>query len=355
MRQFPKRKTMISALLIIITLSGCQCGNKPTEPEPVDKDYPIYFSNYFGVGDKVLFKYYPDSQKIDSALIPWTPKRGISVSANGKLLYLSLDASVVVIDAESFEIVQELPYKTGYAVAVSPDNKLIAITGDTLRILRTSDYQVIYSDTLTTYRGIFSKDNLTFFCGFYDSVNSGSAYILTINETQFIKTTKSFPDRSVGTLIPTSDKTKWILYNLIGSYCAAFDIYDIALDSIIFTDTLCPGGGTATLSADEKKVYYTAPGSPFQGANSPFIKVFDLETNMIETIIDSTIFYADSFAWALPNDVIATPDNRYLGVLNGVMALSVFHLIDLQTLTVVDRRDYGPNGYGFTQMTMQNK
>ena len=139
MRFLSLRHIGLTAILLFLVLTGCDCG-KPTEPEPIitKTDYAIYFYNR--TGEQFLFKYQPKTKTMDSSIIQWDPDK-ITVSADGKLLYLVLQQSIVVIDAISYEFVRELPYITVGTIAVSNDNKLVAITGDTLRILRTSDYQ----------------------------------------------------------------------------------------------------------------------------------------------------------------------------------------------------------------------
>ncbi len=349
MRKFSLRQIELWVVLLAVTLSGSQCGN-PTEPQPVvDAEYPIYFYNRSG--DQLLFEYHPTTQTMDSTIIQWDPDK-ITISADGKLLYLVLHQSIVVINAKSYEFVRELPYVTLSAVAVSNDNKLIAITGDTLRILRTSDYEIIYSDTTSeTYRGIFSHDNSTFYCGILDSVNSGAVYKLELASPNFIKTTKSFENTGVRSIKPTHDETKWIIYSGLRYY-----IYDVAQDTFIFEGYLRAGWGSTALSADGKKVYITDPG-PAGSLDwlDPAIIVFDIESNSIETIIDSILLFSDDSTWVTnPNDVVITPDNKYLGVLGGATFLNVFLLFDLQTLEMIDKIKYYSNQYVLTPMTVQN-
>ncbi len=331
----------------MIMLSGCDCS-KPTEPDSIITQYPIYFYNR--VGEQLLFKYQPDTQTMDSTIIQWDPDV-ITLSADGKLLYLVLQSSIVIIDAETYEFVRELPYTTLDAIGVSPDNKLVAIMGDTLRILQTSDYQIIFADTSGyTYRGNFSNDNSTFYCGIADSNHETSVYKIELSSPNFGKTIKPFPIIGVRSIKPTHDQSRWIIYGGI-----SFNIYDVALDSIIFQDYLVGGWGSTALSADGGKVFYTDPGRPQDMIEIlPVIKIFNIETNAIESIIDSNLFYSDGSIWALPNTLVITPDDKFLGVLNGNMSATLIHFIDLETLTLRDKKDYSSNQYFVTPLTVQS-
>ena len=331
---------------------GCD-DNGPVEPKPLT-DYPVYFCAPDFSPE--LFVYHPVTRQVDSIDIPWEPKEGITVSADGKRLYLAQRNSVVVVDTDSLSLIKELPYEPDRPVAVSPDNQLLAITGDDLFILRTSDYQVIFSDTDRTANGRFSSDSKSFYCAAGWSPDSrGVVYKVDLTDSLFPVTRQPFADGGVVHVIPSMDESKWFLYLTVQTWISAFVVYDVFKDSIIFREVLTPGYGHIAISPDGKHAFYTNPGrSSTDPLAPPAFTVFDIVSNAIDTVVSDIDFFSDSTWVAHPNWLAVTPDSRWLAILGGSLALRVLYLYDIQKGQLVHREDWGGSGHVFSNISVQN-
>jgi hypothetical protein len=249
----------VVALCSLVWLGWSGCDKRPTRPEPPPRDYPVYIGDLAGPR---LFTYYPRTRRVDSATIPWEANWGITASADGGRLYLATDSNVVVIDPDTRAVLTELPYQRSRSVVVSPDNHLVAITGNDLFVLRTSDYSVLFSDTDMTEYGHFSSDSRTFYCAAgWSTSTPGFVYKVDIANGQFPVERLPIADGGVVHVVPSLDETKLFLYlNIPGLWHWAFEVYDVAADSIIFRDILIPGGGEIAMTHDGRYVFYTNPG-----------------------------------------------------------------------------------------------
>ncbi|HWR82690.1 MAG TPA: hypothetical protein VN285_05255 [Candidatus Deferrimicrobium sp.] len=348
--------TVVAAAAMILWLTTCD-DDGPTKPVPV-KDYPVYFSAPLA-SPPILFAFHPVAQRIDSAGIPWKPLFGVTVSADGKRLYIPQPTSVVVVDTDSLALIAELPYRPKWPVAVSPDNNLVAITGDDLYILRTSDYSLVYSDTDITENGHFSANSKAFYCAACWSPEcAGMAYRLDMSDTPFVASRQAFSDGGVVHVIPSSDEAKWFLYlTSLVSWGSVFEVYDVKADSIIFQDLLYPGFGDMVLAPNEQHVFYTNPGNGLMipGGIGFELTVFDVVANEIDTVIADTAFFSDSNWVAPPNLLAVTPDSRWLTILGGSLGLYVLYLFDIPNQRLVFREDWGgvPNFHFLVGLSVQ--
>ncbi|MBD3258836.1 hypothetical protein GF377_10410 [candidate division GN15 bacterium] len=342
---------VIVLLVVVLTmsvglLSGCndKSVDPPDDPDtldPVVKDYPVYFCQ--PDLDERIYVFHPTSREIDSTDIPWRPVRGITVSADGKRLYLAQWASVIVVDTDSLGFIAELPYAPKTPVAVSPDNQLVAITGNDLHILRTSDYSLIFSDTDRTVYGRFSADSRRFYCAAgWSPDKAGFVYKVDLSDSLLPVTRKAFQNRGVTQVIPSPDESRWFMYqSLPGNWAFAFEVYDVASDSIIFHDALVPGAGHMTMSPNGRYVFYTNPGlSAVDPLPVVQFTVYDVEANELSQVITDKSFFVDSVSYKPPNTLTVTPDSRWLVALGGSMALSVLYVYDIEGGEFVYREAY---------------
>ena len=349
-----KITTFCLLLAAAIGLSLCIAGcDKPVEPKPLT-DYPVYFCDPEGTPE--LFTYHPLTQQVDSIEIPWRPREGITVSADGKHLYLALRTSVVVVETDSLSVIAELQYEPDRPVAVSPDNQLVAITGDDLYILRTCDYAVVFSDTDRTENGYFSSDSRSFYCAAgWSSDSRGVVYKVDLTDSLFPVTRRPFAEGGVVHVIPSMDESKWFLYLTVQTWISVFEVYDVFKDSIIFREGLTPGYGHIAISPDGKYAVYTNPGrSATDPPAPPAFTVFDIESNAIDTVVSDIDFFSDSTWVAHPNWLAITPDSQWLAILGGSLALRVLYLYDIQKGQLVHREDWGGSGHTFTNLSVQN-
>ena len=331
------------SLLMGLFLFGCD--QAPFEPIVEEsKDYPVYFADWGETSN--IFIYHPGARTIDSVNVPYEIRSGITVSADGKRLYLGLRSSVVVVDAESFKFITELPYDPFSAVSVSPDNEYLAITGDDLYILRTSDYEVVFSDTDKTEHGRFSSDSRSFYCvAGWTSGIPGFVYKVDLSDGSFSVQRKSFAGVGVFRVVPSLDETKWFLYLNVGLWTSTFEVYDVLEDSITFRQVLIPGLGDLALTPDGRRIYYTNPGSGNGPTGLLGFTIFDVNTNVIDTVVEDADFFTGPTWAAHPNLLAITPDGRWLAMIGGSMALLVPFLydIDKRELVYIDGLSDGLN------------
>ncbi|MBN1211516.1 MAG: hypothetical protein JXA92_02980 [candidate division Zixibacteria bacterium] len=231
--------------------------------------------------------------------------------------YIPSGDIVAVIDANTLETITELPYPAD-EVAVSPDGQKIALLGGYLYILNTSDFAVVFADSNLYYveNGIFSKDSKTF----YFSTRTSHLNYLSLNgAVELTREIISTPNNkfTVWSVIPSSTCNKLYLYlkHYEEQYLFSFSVYDKALDSIIFTDSLIPGEGNIALTNDERYLIYTNPGrNDFTYPDPPFtFKIFNTGTLQIEDEI-STILTSNKndTVYFSVNEICLTPDNKLL-------------------------------------------
>ena len=298
------------AVVILITC------DKPFEPvKPID--YPFYLTDD---ANNQLFVFHPISNKLDSMNVPWNVDAAITVSADGKLLYVALGTSVLVVETDSLTTVNQLFYQHSRPISVSPNNKLIAILGGTLYILRTSDYAVVYTDT-TEYSyadGNFSSDSKNFYCTSRLSPGANDlVYKVDLSESPFPITRKEFAYGAVTEVIPSVDQSKWFLYLAVGLWTYSFEVYDVNLDSIIFRDILVPGAGFHAATPDGKYVFYTSPGRSGEIAPDPSFKVYDVEMNAIDATFTDSAYFCSGQVCVAPRNLSISPNSRWLAIIGG--------------------------------------
>ena len=272
----------------------------------------------------------------------------MAASADGRLLYISqYGSNVVVIDTDSLQLVAELPYNANKPVVASPDGMYIALPGDSLWILRASDYSLVFLDTIRTGHGWFSNDSRTYYCV--------SSHVRKIDMSNLEVTTRPFEYTSITRIIPTPDESKWLMYaRLFPMYTWAFMVYDVATDSVIFADTLIPGAGSLAMTTDGRYAFYGNPGSLMMGPPSTTeLDVFDVDANAIDHVIWTETVTDTILAWEFAvGDMAATPDGRWLVVLEGVSAHQLL-LYDLVSEEFADYRFFGFNAISLSSPTVQ--
>lgn len=323
---------LLVAILGTATFFCFACRDKGVEPNSVPRDYKVYFSSETA-GSHKLFTFHTGTLEVDSADLPWGSFGGVTVSADGKRLYINTAVTVHVVDAATLSPVAELPYRSFEPVAVSPDNRLVAITGDDLTILRTSDYSVLFSDTNETYGGAFSSDNKMFFCPALPSSHSlAVVYSVDLSRRPYRVTRKGFNGHVVE-VVPSHDQSKWFVYSNTSSWSSLFEVYDVDSDSVVFRDVLTPGFGHLALTPDDRYVFYTNPGRGIGAPPPSGFLVYDVRTNSSTAIIDTDFFRGgdDSTGWwkSAPAYLTVTPDGRWLVMMSGLMTGQVIYLWDI--------------------------
>jgi hypothetical protein len=339
----------IAALIAVACLAPACDDDGPTQPKPAT-DYPFYFLDPEGTPQ--LFKLYPIAQRIDSAVIPFNAREGITVSADGRRLYLADRNQISVINAEDYSLITQLPYQPDDPVGVSPDNQLIAIANGGLHLLRSQDYSPVFGDTVPVIHCEFSADSKTLYCAQKGTQN---VYRVDLSSQPYQVSSIRVTDGLVYYVIPTADESKLLLYNQFGTFQFAFQVYNLIEDSIVFTYFMSPGYGQIAVTPDDKYAFFTSPGrSGTDPPGPPILGVFDIQANTIDTVIEDLSFFSDSTWAAWPNKLAVTPEDRFLGILGGSLGLRVIYLYDIKKRSLVFREAWGGSNHVFNNISAQS-
>jgi len=133
---------------------------------------------------------------------------------------------------------------------------------------------------------------------------------------------------SIGSLfriVPDRDEDKWFMYFRIIDQQSIFQVYDVNIDSIIFSQDLWPGAGDMELTVDGRYVVFTQPGSMIS-SGAPYFTIFDVHSN---SILEQVRFDGDTSQLKIvyiPGSLCQTPDGR--------------HIVGLQKLDIVGMFDF---------------
>jgi hypothetical protein len=309
------RKAAVLAVALILGLGiyFTGCSKKGTEPEPTTKQYPVYFiaGDPNIADDELCYQYYPGTGEIDSfPLLVW-PNRHMSVSADGKQLWISTYDTIYVFDIETKSIVGEISLTSGWTKAVfSSDNRLAAFSYTELFIIDAHDYSVIFSDTSAT---LFGSGHFSFNGErYYTTYNGNHAYVIDLSDN--INVTHHLFDNLgfIQEILPSIDETLWFIVTRATAYHSGFFVYDTSIDSIIYSELIAPQPVRIKRSPCGKNVYLTAGGTLNSIDPFPFsFAIFDIQTNQF---IDEVNIAMEDISWPyFPLDhFVVTPDGRYL-------------------------------------------
>lgn len=338
---------VLLATLTLFFFAFSGCNSKPTDQAAKadeDVNYAVYF--YSMTGDRGMYIYNPLTQELDSAdlhfeLIGYEHFKSMHLSSDGELIYMPFKETVVVFDTDLLNPITELPYRTNSPVAVSPDGRYIAIFGNGVWVLNSSDYSVYYHDTISAHNGVYSANGMRLYAIGSESQAPFATYLyaLDLSGPEPVSGKTGLPGHP-HRLQPTSDGSKLLLLGALSS----FAIYDIASDSLILTHNMLGAYGRVALTPDDRYAFYGSPATivPPDGGTSAFAMI-DVHNNLVEEVVD-TRYVADSVTpdWFGVRSVLATPDGKYLVMLDGPMANELL-LFDIATRTFVDYIDFGRN------------
>lgn len=344
---------LLLSILIGLFLYGCdEALFAPKDDEPEVKDYRAWF--WQGANRNAVYSYHTLTKTIDSAETAWTSARGVKVSHDGSLLYLSDYTSVKVVDTASFALVAELPHAPNAVIAVSPDGNYLVTSGDSLRLMQTSDYSTVYAEYPSARTATFSTDSRTLYAASTDD----SISVISYDEGWSRTLNKDLGHVGLITsLVVTPNQSKWLICTYWADWMSevsSFFVYDVNQDSIVYDQLLRPGGSGLVITPDGKQAFYGNPGSVF--ALPPNVErthdftVFDVELNQINRVV-STLHFVDNLTPEIfPVKYLAvTPDGKYL--------LAAFFtemlMYDITMREFVDYHYFSPSG-GFTGFSIQS-
>ena len=191
----------------------------------------------------------------------------------------------------------------------------MAVLGDGIRILRTSDLFPIFEDTLHVAYGAFSSDGMRFYCP-YGNYLTEPAQILVVDLRHHRTRSIPVPSGAILTnVIPSADESRLYLWYELGSCASGFMVYDPREDSVLYYDQLTPGKGQMLLSPNGNIVFYTNPG-PWLDIGCPHppskIYAYDARSNSSTTISTLGLVPAPFDKYLPMGELAITPDGDWL-------------------------------------------
>jgi len=315
-----KAVILIVAGMLALCLYFAGCDDNPIEPKPA-KDYPAYFLDCYHEEANWYFVYHPTTNTVDSFWLPY--RLPPFISADGQKMYVTAGTPTDhtdVLNLDSMAVIDQFPYLG--TISFSPDNRLLAVSGDSLVILNTSGYSVVFQDTTSMYHGAFSSNSKRF----YGAPRAGGVYILDLSDPSFSVKRLSVPFGAVRHVAPSIDETKLFLYlqRPWFYHFGVFAVYDMVADSLIFSDTLWSGCGELEPTPDGRYVFYTNPGDSYGFGGSPWLTIYDIQQNAILSTISTVGILEYPYEYGIPlSEICISPDGKWLTAIGYRFVLSL--------------------------------
>lgn len=307
--QYGFRALVLSGLLITAAFLVFRNWQADAYQLPQISDYPAYF--YDQSTPRALYKYHTGTRRVDSLALPVAPSQGITVSADGRLLYLATDSNIIVVAADGGATAAELPYAPHGPIVVSPDNRLVAVTGDSLVVLRLPDYHPVFVDTSTVRTGAFADNSRTLYC----LGPEGSNWILTValsdrsSETARITLSEGSPVQ----VVPDPDGERLFVQLEIQDLLDRVAVLDLRSNAEMYSEFIFPGDGGLARSPGWNRVVYTNSGRKGGPEGSSSFKIFDITANRPVEEVNTRRFVNDTIPVAFPvGPAVITPDHHWL-------------------------------------------
>ncbi len=289
------------------------CGDNGTGPQPpAEKDYRVYFKDN-GVQESQYFAFHTLTGQVDTLNIDFDPDAVPTVSADGKFLYLAGSKTIGVVDLATGKVVSELSHGAS-RVIVSPDGRLIAFSSDSLYVCNANDLTTLFTIDTTAALMAFSRDSRFLYGLSYSGDTASFLVNLNLNDTGI--SFHRLPSAVASHLRPIAGDSLFCYYEDRGTCLERFVVFDLTNDSILFSDMLVSGGGTAQ-TPDGRYVFYTEPLNPSGCWPHPeILRVYDVQLNRVARIIDTRCVNPDlpdcdrHTFWL--NSLCVTPDGRWV-------------------------------------------
>ena len=343
--------SLICVLLLVclsVQFIGCdEAPVGPTDEEPEElKDYVVW--SWDSNEADLIMAFHPLTGEYEVYDLPFSIS-ALTVSHDGKLLYVPSGGVVKILYTESMNQVGEIPIASEFMVMVSPDGRYVAISeDDSLMIVSTVDNEIVYCRRKPTGFVRFSADGNSLYTTDW-SQGYGRPLVVSQFMTSAEETVKDYPELgSVYSLIPTPDHEKWLLMSE-----SMFSVYDVGQDSVIFIERYQPGYGMLAMTEDGRYAFHSNPGIWISDLPAPSeITVFDIEANEIIKRIQTNHIIDVVTPSRVPIDEMAiTPDDRWL--IGSVVSGRGLITIDIKTLEPVSYLDLRPMSNWHRSLTVQ--
>ena len=266
---------------LVLLTSLLSCSSDPLTGPTTPGDYVVYFECVSPV--RGYFGYHTVTGKIDTLRTPdiaiWGP---IACSPDGHHLYIPAGDSVIVVNTQTQQVEDEIPYSAQYGLTPSPDGRYLALHGRWLRIVRLSDHTVIYQDAASlTFRSAFSWDSSHLY---YLRVDPPSSVFRVDLEHGNEVTEMTFPVSMVTRVLLSRDESKLFL-QCEEPQAKSFVVYDRILDSVLFYHTYAGESSDIVITPDERYVFISETGDSLNEEGSGHLAVFDTDANRIDRLI----------------------------------------------------------------------
>lgn len=231
----------------------------------------------------------------------------LAASSRRHCLYVGDQTRTGVYDLDLDSLVDVRDIGSLYGIAVSPDDRLLALCGDSLMVVRSSDFSVVFHDSARAARPVFSNDGRTLYAA--EGRTGAFAFIVRFKGDSAICQKHSFPS-PIWRIRPSVDNKIWFIYVNLGNFQYGVGAYDPAKDSLIAHTTTSPGLGDMKCTPDGRNLIYTSPGASlvFGSVSSAFFIV-----NLRDAFQESQ---------ASPNGLLDQADSTFRGFRPAEMAMS---------------------------------
>ena len=350
---FFKRIFLLVLIGIVLILAYWGCDDNPLAPEnETEKDYIVYMWETDHAGDHFYMGYHPATGIIDTFTAEDGPTWDMKASADGKYLFVATRDYVAKVDLQTLQTVATLPYRADYGVAVSPDNRYLAIImGPGFVLADVDNFSVIYEDTLLDFLSCsFSSDSKKIY-GYGDG-SYHSIVKMDLENDYALTSVELTPGLIIYSVLPSLDEEKYFIVWNYDMWFSQFQVYDVELDSIIFREWLWAGYNFIELSPDGKYVFYTEAGNYTDVNGENYFTIYDIDRNRIKMKV-STVGIEDGInpEFMALGQMAMTPDGKWLVVgaaLNGSSLIS-FNVSDME----IDEYIKGDSSESYRNYTCQ--
>lgn len=337
-----------SILTLAITLTAVCSFLASCDRDPVSHGNPKSYFMYSRDTqyDSVFYSIDATTGALDTIPITVTSDDGdLSVSGDGKYLYIDHGAGISEVSTETFAEVRYFPHSPLCEAVSSPNGQFLAILGDSVKILRLPSYEVIYSDTLNMATGVFSADGYTLYA---TSRRPGFPSDFAIVHLGHVptRTLLSLPQEGAAIrIVPSPDEKVLHLYVRLGTNLSRYIVYDTETDSVVMRADMPPGPGEIVVTPNGKYVFVSNGGGLSDVAPPSGFFAFDGRTHQLLKFIDTRGLPGPFPADYLPIlHLELTPDGKTLIALVSPYGPWLVAL-DVNSLTVRDFFDYNPQAF----------
>lgn len=309
--------SFVQIAIVAIGFFGAGCGDDSPTGSSVPR-FPKFYFKDAGNPDQIHV-YDVKADSVKTIVLPsgvFSANAGFGpLAASSRLRRLYLGdfyqgyARTGVYDLDSDSLIDVRPIASYYGIAASPDDRLLALCGDSLIVVRSSDFSVVFHDSAQASRPVFSRDSRTLYA--VEGKTGQFAFIVHFLSNSVDCQKHAFPT-PIWRILPSPDEKHWFIYVILPGNLQAVGVYDPVKDSLVASTTTSPGFGDLECTPDGGNLIYSSPGGEMIFGPNPFgFFVVDLTRGFRQTKVstnplidqsDSTLYYFRPAEMALSSD-----------------------------------------------------